>query len=68
MKYLLIILLVVVIISVIIFFIKDRRGVKKRTVETIGDELWKEISEEREESIEKGKRFRRILDQTKKKN
>lgn len=59
---LLIALIIVTIAVVAVYFIKDRRFLKSRTVESLGEKLWEDIDKERSDSIEKGKKFRRELD------
>lgn len=61
MIFLLILLIVITIIVLAVSYFRERRGLKQKTVETIGDKLWHEIDKEREESIERGKKFRREL-------
>lgn len=61
-----IIALAVLIISVVAGYIKDRRDVRRKTVESIGNDLWREMDRERQESIEKGKMFRKTLEDVKK--
>ena len=66
MWYFLFVFLVIVLIVVLIYAsIKDRRRMKKRTVAAIGSDLFNEIEEEREDEIEKGKMFRRTLEEKK---
>lgn len=65
MIYIFILLLILTVLYVMYSFIKDRRYVGKRTIESIGKELWFEIDRERQEAIEKGKRFRKTLDDAK---
>lgn len=63
--FLLIVLLLAVVILIFVVYIKNQRAEKKRTVSLIGDDLWKEIDDERQTSIEKGKLFRKILEDKK---
>ena len=66
MIYLLIVLFIIAIVIVIGTMIRDRQKIKRKTVESIGDDLWKEIDEERQVSIERGKLFRRTLNNVRK--
>lgn len=66
MFYLFLFLFILLIFFVVSGYMKDRREGKRRTIETIGDDLWNEIDEERRQTLEKGKKFRKILDETKK--
>jgi len=66
MIYLLVVLFIILIVLVIAALIHDRRKIKQKTVESIGDDLWNEIDEERQDSIERGKQFRRTLNNVRK--
>lgn len=61
MIYLFIVLILALFGFLVRYFFRDRKELKKKTVETIGDDLWKEIEEEREENLEKGIMFRKAL-------
>lgn len=61
-------LLIILLVIIVAFFIKDRREIKKKTVETIGDDLWREMDRERQESLEKGIKFRKMLNEAKAKS
>lgn len=66
MLYLLFVLLFVILIGYVLWcYFKDKREIKKKTVESIGEDLWEEIDKERQESVEKGKQFRRVLKKVK---
>jgi len=66
MIYLLIVLFIIAIIIVIGTMIRDRQKIKQKTVKSIGDDLWNEIDEERQVSIERGKLFRRTFNNVRK--
>jgi uncharacterized membrane protein len=67
MWYLILTLLVIILLLVVVVaLIKDRRRAKQKIVESIGDDLWKEIDRERQMSVEKGKMFRKTLNEAKK--
>lgn len=65
---LLVVFLLVLIVYLFLSYLKDRKRLKKRTVETLGNDLWNEIGRERELEIEKGKMFRKVLEKAKKKD
>ena len=68
MNYLLTVLVIVALAAIIYYDRKDRRARRRKTVESIGDELWQDIDNEREEIIERGKKFRRLLNDVRKRD
>jgi uncharacterized membrane protein len=52
---------------VLFFFFRERRFEKKTTAETMAPELWDEIAKEREEGMERSKKFREALENARKK-
>lgn len=46
-------------------YVKDRRYEKKSVVETMSRPLWDEIAREREENLEKARKFREALEKAK---
>ena len=60
---LLILLVVFVFLLMAISRVLDRRRMNKRTVETLGDGMFKEIDTERTDAVEKAKKFRKVLEE-----
>ncbi len=49
-------------IAVLIYLrIRDRRQEKKSVVETMSDDVWDELAKEPDETIQKSRKFRKIL-------
>lgn len=66
MWYVLLVILSILLIAYVVnSFIYDRKMTKKKTVETIGNELWTEIEHEREEATKNGITFRKLLNRYK---
>lgn len=69
MLYAVLITLVVLLLAIVAFaYLRDRRALKRPTVSSIGKNLWEEIDLERRSEIEKGKKFRKALDEAKRKD
>ncbi|OGQ04769.1 MAG: hypothetical protein A3F82_08065 [Deltaproteobacteria bacterium RIFCSPLOWO2_12_FULL_44_12] len=50
---------------IVTLWIRERKYLKKKTSETMRDEVWQEVVKEREEALEKRRHFRDILNKTK---
>ena len=50
---------------IVTLWIRERKYLKKKTSETMRDEVWQEVVKEREEALEKRRHFREILNKTK---
>ncbi len=58
-----IIVILVAIVGVILFLrFTESRYLNKSVTEAMSDEMWDVIAKEREESLEKGRKFRTMLD------
>ena len=68
MNYLLTALVIAALAAIIYYDRKDKRARHRKTVESIGDDLWRDIDNEREENIERGKKFRRLLNDVRKRD
>ena len=53
---------------VIYLWVKQRRYLKKKTSEAMGDSVWQDIVGEREEALKKRRLFREALERAKKKS
>ncbi|MDO8494762.1 MAG: hypothetical protein Q7S68_05445 [Deltaproteobacteria bacterium] len=48
------------------FWIRERRYLKKKTSEVMSEQIWKDVIDEREEALEKRRRFHEALEKAKK--
>lgn len=55
-------LMLVAVAMLVIQYVADRRHLRKKTSQAMGDVLWKEIQDEREASKERQEKFRAALD------
>lgn len=69
MNILLMTLLFLSLLGVVGFFwIRERRYLKKKTSEVMSEKLWTEVIAEREEALEKRRRFQEALERAEKKS
>lgn len=55
-------ILFLIAIALLVFnYVRDQRYMKKKTSEAMGEEMWEEIQAEREQSMERQKKFKEAL-------
>jgi hypothetical protein len=61
-----IIIFILAVAVLVFFYVKDRRYEKKSVAETMSEGLWDEIAKDREDAIERSKKFKEALEKAKK--